>query len=315
MDHTLCSPPPSPPSLLLLGCKDIASDYIDEVLSIYHQLSKLTNLRPGPDTNRLLGRLVFLCCQTLDSNTVKTILDAPELQRIIPALRHLCSQAESELETHWAAKIAQAESTEDAWACLTLFPYLNNYVDLTRMELCAMGAVDPESPRSVAFIGSGPLPLTSLALLEALSPYATAGRTTSVTKVTNIDNCQAAIDASQAMCDRLAIPPTSMLFCQAEAGDLGFDLSQYDAVYLAALVGATQEQKERLIESVVSRMRLGSLLVTRSCQGLKTLLYPEFDMLTPALLERLEIGAVLHPYGAVVNSVIVARVKQRVDQR
>lgn len=57
-------------------------------------------------------------------------------------------------------------------------------------------------------------------------------------------------------------------------------------------------------------MRPGSLLVVRSAHGFRTLLYPEFDFTTAAVLERLEICLVVHPFNGVVNSVVVARVKK-----
>lgn len=46
----------------------------------------------------------------------------------------------------------------------------------------------------------------------------------------------------------------------ADVGDPdGVDLRDYDAVYFAILLGSTQEEKERLLLSVVSRMRKGAV--------------------------------------------------------
>ena len=61
--------------------------------------------------------------------------------------------------------------------------------------------------------------------------------------------------------------------CQ-EAGRSDYDMREFDVVYLAALVGTTQKEKEGILISVVGRMREGALLVIRTAHSLRTLLYP-----------------------------------------
>ena len=72
-----------------------------------------------------------------------------------------------------------------------------------------------------------------------------------------------------------------MEFLCEEAGDVeignrgtGLDLGGFDLVYLAALVGSSQQDKERLLVGVVERMRVGALLVVRTAHSLRGLLYP-----------------------------------------
>jgi len=89
------------------------------------------------------------------------------------------------------------------------------------------------------------------------------------------------------------------------------DLVEFDVVYMAALVGMSQAEKEMIILQVADRMRPGALLVVRSAWGMRTCLYPEVQIATEGLLKRLEICVVVHPYGQVVNSVVVARVRVR----
>jgi nicotianamine synthase len=88
-------------------------------------------------------------------------------------------------------------------------------------------------------------------------------------------------------------------------------LHTFSVVYLAALVGASQSQKEILVQKVCAQMREGALLVIRTSWGLRGLLYPDFDCTTEAILPVLEICVVVHPYDHVVNSVIVGRVRLR----
>lgn len=100
-----------------------------------------------------------------------------------------------------------------------------------------------------------------------------------------------------------------MQFICAEASSPSSDLAEFDLVYMAALVGISQAEKEEIMLEVVGRMRKGALLVVRSSWGLRTCLYPEVDLARERLLEKLEICVVVHPYGGVVNSVVVARVR------
>jgi hypothetical protein len=204
---------------------------------------------------------------------------------------------------------------------LKTFPYYDNYEELTRLELCAILSATKTAPRRVAFIGSGPLPLTSLclldslkndALIEIMSPQRRESQQPSRDAepvILNVDYDETAIAASLSLCLALGEQGRGMEFICAEAVSPAKDLSEFDVVYMAALVGMSQTQKEGIILQVADRMRKGALLVVRSSWGLRTCLYPEVDLATENLLKRLETCVVVHPYGQVVNSVIVARVR------
>lgn len=248
------------------------------------------------------------------------------MQAVLPSLRQICAQAESCLELHWAEHILSTKGTPDeVLARLKTFPYYENYQDLTRLELCSILSATKTTPRRVAFIGSGPLPLTSLCLLQALKQDALVTSLSAAPDpdpnpnpntnppqqpvILNVDYDSAAIAASLTLSLALGEAGRGMEFICAEATAADKDLAEFDVVYLAALVGITQAEKERIVLQVVDRMRPGALLVVRSSWGLRTCLYPEVDLATEGLLKRLECCVVVHPYGQVVNSVIVARVR------
>lgn len=65
-----------------------------------------------------------------------------------------------------------------------------------------------------------------------------------------------------------------MKFTCADAGSDEVELKDFDVVYLAALVGSTQQEKEAVLVNVVGKMREGALLVVRSAERLRRLLYP-----------------------------------------
>lgn len=244
------------------------------------------------------------------------VLTNPSLQDALPSLRSICARAECCLETYWAERIAAGVDAEDVYNILKSFPYYANYEQLARLELCAICSVDA-FPQRVAFIGSGPLPLTSLCLLAAIkddcwgfqSKPRSTGPDASQATVLNIDHDGAAITISQSLSEKLGAKGAGAAFICAEAGSEEVDLTVFDVVYLAALVGSSQAEKEKLVIKVVSNMKAGALIVIRSSWGLRTCLYSDFEVASEALLQWLDVLLVLHPYGEVVNSVVIARVK------
>lgn len=169
---------------------------------------------------------------------------------------------------------------------LLKFPYYTNYVDLTRMEIYAMISMLPTMPRKFAFIGSGPLPLTSLCLADILEKELHSDSKVPLL-VHNIDRDASAIELSSSLCQKLGKRARSMTFQCTEAMEdqKKQDLTQFDVVYLAALVGANKSQKTEIIADVAGRMRAGALLVMRSAHSLRSLLYPVWlPTFSPSLL-------------------------------
>lgn len=146
------------------------------------------------------------------------------------------------------------------------------------MELSAINA-SGEDPRRIAFIGSGPLPLTSLCISHLLGcqkhaiHHAPMNGNTDSLFVLNIDHNPAAVTQSQALCRWLGTRAAGLEFLCTDAKSPVQDLSNFDVVYLAALVGSSQVEKEELLVSVVGRMRIGALLVIRSAERLRRLMY------------------------------------------
>lgn len=159
-------------------------------------------------------------------------------------------------------------------ASLREFPYYSNYLDLIRMELHALLSTSSNSPRSFAFVGSGPMPLTSICIADALDTESNASL--APLRIHNIDRDQQAIALSSTICRKLGRRARSMTFQCTEAtdGNSEQNLETFDVVYLAALVGNTKVQKEEIINDISSRMRPGALLIIRSAHSLRSLLYP-----------------------------------------
>jgi len=89
----------------------------------------------------------------------------------------------------------------------------------------------------------------------------------------NIDCDPNAIEQSRTLCRLLGRRAAGMEFFHTkQTGDLC--LKEYDVVFLAALAGLTQANKEDLVMSTLARMRADAVIVIRSVWGMRGLLYP-----------------------------------------
>ncbi|CZS99626.1 related to nicotianamine synthase [Rhynchosporium graminicola] len=340
--------PASLPATTFMTTKRSPSDeeaeiMISRLLEIHGRLEAIgsDHLKPCDEVNLLFGGLVDLCIKTVTETVTNKVLNDTRIVAILPSLHQLCAIAECHMESYWAKKVSNPTFSSDpsppahsstmiaqANDRLSSFPYCQNYTDLTRMELSALSSlITPNSPplQKFAFIGSGPLPLTSLCIYQTAASFILPSQThsfklsgskeeTAPIEVLNIDINPKAIAESKRLCESLGPGADGMSFLCSPADSPSLDLSNFDVVYLAALVGSTQTDKEALLESVVGRMREGAFLVVRSAERLRRLLYPEFNPTTEKISSCLEICLAVHPYNNVVNSVIIGRVRGRTEK-
>ena len=263
-----------------------AADWAASVHRVYHQLSTLESLEPSPTVDALFGRLVGLVVQPPATGAGDLMAD-PVLQAIRPRLHDLCARGETHLESRWADIIA---GSDDPHGALASFPYFDNYRQLTQLEWHAVAGVVDRTPRRVAFLGSGPLPLSSILLARDHG-----------VEVDNIDVDPGALDRSRAVADALGLDGLGFRLADARTCD---GLDRYDVVVLAALVGMRPAAKRSVVKHLGRRLAPGALLLARSAHATRSLLYPVLDL---TCLAPLDLLTVLHPYHQVINSVVVAR--------
>ncbi|MDR7382353.1 nicotianamine synthase family protein [Promicromonospora iranensis] len=256
----------------------------DRIVRLTDQLAALPHLRPDPRTNALFGELVQTVLGAPDRHA-REILAHPDVEGRKSAIRDLSARGETALEHAWAEHIATAA---DPGAALAAFPYLDNYHRLTALEVRLLTHAGG-TPRSVAVLGCGPLPLSTVGYADALACPAVG-----------LDRDPAAVALARRVTARVGA--AGVRFEQADAAVA--DLSAHDAVVLAALVGETPSAKATIVRQMAGSMRPGALLLARSARGLRTLLYPPVDLRAMPGFEVLE---VVHPTDDVVNSVVVAR--------
>jgi nicotianamine synthase len=264
---------------------------VARVRALYEALRARPHLCPAPVTNEIFTSLVSLAIDPAAARDADAVLGDPAVQRLLPDLRELCAAGEFELERWWSQRITEAP---DPRAELARFPYHQNYADLTRLEHHAVAGLTPTPVRRVLFIGSGPLPLTSLLLAER---YGCA--------VDNLDRDAEAVRLGAGIAAGLGADGLRFRAGDVLDGADGYDWRDYDLVYLAALAGLDPAAKRELLDHLARSLRPGALVLARSAHSLRGLLYPVLD---PDDLPGLRTLAVVHPHTEVVNSVVVAEV-------
>jgi nicotianamine synthase len=263
------------------------AEIVVDLLRLHQELAALPTLSPNAQTDAVFNELVRLATHLRDGEVVRQILADPKIRGILPALRTLCSEGETELERAWARRIISSREPDQE---LREFPYFANYAQLTRLEHHAVLGATGRTPNRVLFVGSGPLPLTSLLLV---SQHGHIG----------IDNIDVDPKATQLGAQLAAALGLSSLRFRCADVLACTDLSDYDMVFVAALVGAHPDHKSRVIKHLYQHMRAGALLLARSAHSLRTLLYPPLALSDLAGFRPL---VVLNPYTEVVNSLIIA---------
>ncbi|XP_020276577.1 nicotianamine synthase-like [Asparagus officinalis] len=260
---------------------------VETITSLYESISKLPSLSPSDHVNQLFTKLVTTCIPPSSIN-IAALSDEAQAMRL--ELIKLCGNAEGLLESHHSALISNHDSP--------LNHLYSNYEQLTKLEFTLLSRHVTTSPSKIAFVGSGPLPLSTLVL-------ATRYLTDAVFHNYDLDPSATAkarklVESDPDLAERV-------VFRTADVMEVKRALREYDVVFLAALVGMEIEDKRRVLEHLALHMKPNALLVVRSAHGARTFLYPVVE--TDQDLTGFDVLSVYHPEDEVVNSVIVARKK------
>ncbi|XP_031257953.1 nicotianamine synthase-like [Pistacia vera] len=267
----------------------LAEIIIARITRIHASISKIDSLRPSRLVNDLFTHLVKLCTLPL-SIDVKAL--PKEVQSMGESLIVLCGRAEIFLELDFATflnKIPQPLNN------LILFPYNGNYIKLANLVNRVLKDHGVEQPTKVAFVGSGPMPLTSIIL---------ATHHMKSTHFDNFDIDEAANDVARRIVATDAELEKRMKFLTCDIMEVKEKLGEYDCILLAALTGMTKEEKVKILEHIKKYMKNGGVLLVRSAKGAKAFLYlvvEEDDLLD------FEVLSIFYPINDVINSVVLVR--------
>lgn len=204
----------------------------------------------------------------------------------------LCGRAEGLLEFEFSTLLGKIPKPLNN---LTLFPYYQNYIKLAHLEHKILNDNGVVNPKKVAFVGSGPLPLTSI--IMAMQHMKT-------TYFDNYDIDSMANDVAGKIVASDAELEGRMKFWTRDIVEVKEELGGYDCVFLAALVGMKKEEKVKILGHLRKYMKEGGILVVRSAKGGRAFLYPVVELHD---LIGFEVLSIFHPTDDVVNSVLLAR--------
>ncbi|KAL6194394.1 PREDICTED: nicotianamine synthase-like [Fragaria vesca subsp. vesca] len=262
---------------------------ISHIMQLHASISKLDSLRPSKQVNSLFTQLVKLC--TLPSSV--DVHDLPEEVQIMrESLINLCGRAEGLLELEFATLLGK---TSQPMNNLNLFPYYGNYVLLANLENKILNDSGVVHPNKVAFIGSGPMPLTSIVMA------------THHMKSTHFDNFDIDDKANEVALRIVASDAELEKRMKFETRDImkvRERLAEYDCIFLAALVGMNKEDKVKILGHIRKYMKEGSFLLVRSAKGARAFLYPVIEEHD---LPGFELLTIFHPKNEVINSVVLVR--------
>ncbi|KAG4947526.1 hypothetical protein AAZX31_15G235400 [Glycine max] len=262
---------------------------ITQIMQLHASISKLETLRPCKQVNSLFTHLVKLC--TLPSSIDIESLPQ-EVQDMRESLINLSGRAEGLLELEFSTFISL---TPEPMKNVTLFPYYGNYVKLANMESKILTENGVVNPKKVAFVGSGPMPLTSIVM---------ATHHMESTHFDNFDIDEKANEVARKIVASDVALEKRMKFETQDVMEVRERLGQYDCIFLAALVGMSREAKVKILGHIRKYMKEGGVLLVRSAKGARAFLYPiveERDMV------NFEVLTIFHPTNDVINSVVLLR--------
>ncbi|KAJ0254484.1 nicotianamine synthase 4 [Hirschfeldia incana] len=271
-------------------CQD--DKLVNTICDLYEKISKLESLKPCEDVDTLFKQLVSTCIPPNPNIDVTRMSES--IQEMRSNLIKLCGHAEGHLEHHFSSILNSFE--DNPLHHLNFFPYYNNYLKLSKLEFDLLEQnLNGSVPKTVAFIGSGPLPLTSIVL-------ASSHLKDSIFHNFDVDPSANSVAARLVSSD----PDLSqrMFFHTVDVMDMSGSLKDFDVVFLAALVGMDKQEKIKVIEHLEKHMSPGALLMLRSAHGPRAFLYP---IVEPCDLQGFQVLSVYHPTDEVINSVVISR--------
>ena len=251
-----------------------------DIQSVIKAVINLQDLTPNPEVNATMTQLVN-CVIHSPSSVLSTIEPLIRLR-----VREMSAKAETEMEKFWATQIVESMSPSDA---LENFPYIDNYVELTRRELALAkkSGLELDASSRILIIGSGPLPLSGLEMHRQSGGL-----------IDHVDISNEAV----LLCKRIneVFSVASEYHCA-----MGQNIvlhKKYNLILIAALAGSTLEEKQLIINNVLPSLAEGGRIIIRSARGMRELLYPAIEA---SKLQNVNLLSEYHPEDHIINSVLI----------
>ena len=228
---------------------------------IFHALSSKKDLSPNENTS---AQFLYLGRLALSNNANhREVVDSLQKDGTLQSLIELCCKGEIELERYWASRIIRREKD------ITQFPYYGNYVQLTKFELEQIQQYIGLDGKKLLFVGSGALPLTAI-MFKQQQPSL---------EIRCIDKDAKFVKLCRELLSKLRI--SYLPIGNFDINDLNPDvqsmLSSTSIVFIAALVGNSNSEKNQILYGIHPYLTRGSLVGIRSVpDDMRRLFYPKF---------------------------------------
>ena len=245
----------------------------NQLRGIYKQIVKLEDLRPSRKTNKLFSELVSFAV-----SQKKGDLKGNEVIR----LQKICSDAEYQLEKHWANQIIASANPSKA---LNKFPYSSNYKQLTQLEWLSLLGCTKHAEHKIVFIGGGPLPMTAIFLAVDHDQ-----------KVTILEKDEEAYKISARLVESINLQGKIKILNEDGSKFKGY--SKFNCFFVAALAGLDKKIKQTILSEIQRQAPKKSHILARSSWGSRELLYRPLKLDNGQLKTIIEV----RPHNEVVNS-------------
>ena len=214
------------------------------------------------------------------------ILQKKELEPVFADIIRFRNLYTVKLETEHANEVLANESP---WDVLEQFPFYGNYLKLVRTEYEGLGLKPGDT---VAFLGSGPLPLTLIVFFRKYG-----------VKSIGIEQVSTRANLSRRLIEKLGLSEDIIIVngnhFSLDGKDFGANL---DSGVRALMVAAQAESKKEIFEHLLKVMPLGSRISCRIYEkGLRKLLNGNCLLDLP---EGFEEQMRVHPEPPVYNTVV-----------
>jgi len=264
-----------------------ASEHAEKIVSQYKLITAMPEIAISDDTMTRFHGFLNLLSNDHDAEFSSNVLEHTSIQEIKPSIQKIFSHASSLYERHWAQRILESETPREIFE--KQYPYYQHYERATALEINAIQALSSAPVKNVLMVGSGALPVTSMAL--AKSGFITD----------NLDIHQEDLELGKNVSEALNTEQ-AMTFIHSDIGRKS-DLANYDVIWLAALVG-DESAKVDIVNHLFATMAPGALLVVRTAYNLRTLLYPSTNEQD---LEPFSMKLKIQTYADNFHSILIAQ--------
>lgn len=246
---------------------------------VYEDILQLKTLTPCPEVDKAFTQLVNEAIKYESNGKLRT--------NEIGKLQQISAEAEYNLELHWANNIIRSSNPEEE---LKRFPYLQNYLDLTKLEINSLNACTTHNSHKFLFVGGGPLPMTALVLAKKYKISSTV-----------LDMNEEAVEKAKNVIKSLHL--SNLIEVKYISGE-NFNYKNYNVVFIAALAGLDSQTKNRIFQQIKSTASRGTHIMARSSWRNRKLLYKPLDTSIYKVFKPI---IKVDPFNDIVNSIIILK--------